>query len=49
MDMGMGNVDEEADEVYNNILGEIGLEYMEADPVRMLSDLIDFRTVLKDK
>ena len=27
MDMGLGNVEEEADEVYNNILGEIGLEY----------------------
>ena len=27
MEMGMGDVDEQADEVYNGILGEIGLEY----------------------
>ena len=27
MDMNSGNVDEEADDVYNGILGEIGLEY----------------------
>lgn len=27
MDMGMGNVEEEADDIYNGILGEIGLEY----------------------
>jgi len=33
MDMGMGNVEEEADNVYEGILGEIGLEYSEADPV----------------
>ncbi len=33
MDMGMDNVDEEADDVYNGILGEIGLEYSEKDPV----------------
>jgi hypothetical protein len=33
MDMGMNNVDDEADEVYNGILGEIGVEYLEADPV----------------
>ena len=32
MDMGLGNVDEEADDIYNNILGEIGLEYEIADP-----------------
>ena len=32
MDMGLGNVEEEADEVYNNILGEIGLEYQIEDP-----------------
>jgi hypothetical protein len=30
MEMGMGeNVDEQADDVYNGILGEIGLEYIE--------------------
>lgn len=29
----MGNVDEEADDVYNGILGEIGMEYLENDPV----------------
>ena len=27
MDMNMGDVEEEADDVYNGILGEIGLEY----------------------
>jgi len=31
MDMNSGAVDEEADDVYNGILGEIGLEYVEAD------------------
>lgn len=31
--MGMDNVDEQADDVYNGILGEIGLEYSEMDPV----------------
>jgi hypothetical protein len=29
MEMGMGDVDEQADDVYNGILGEIGLEYVE--------------------
>ena len=34
MDMGMGaNVDEEADNVYEGILGEIGLDYVSSDPV----------------
>jgi hypothetical protein len=38
MDMGMGeNVDEQADDIYNGILGEIGLEYMENDPVSLLT------------
>ena len=27
MDMGLDNVDEQADEIYNGILGEIGLDY----------------------
>ena len=27
MEMGMDNVDEQADDVYNGILGEIGLDY----------------------
>jgi hypothetical protein len=35
MDMNMGDVEEEADDVYNGILGEIGLEYSEADPNRV--------------
>ena len=35
MDMAQGNVDEEADEVYNGILGEIGLEYQIQDPTRL--------------
>ncbi len=34
MDMNAGEEEEEeADDVYNNILGEIGLEYIENDPV----------------
>ena len=32
MEMGMDNVDEQADDIYNGILGEIGLEYQMADP-----------------
>ena len=36
MEMGMGNVDDEADEIYNGILGEIGIEYLENDPVSLL-------------
>ena len=37
MDMAMGNadMDEQADDVYNGILGEIGLEYMESDPTKI--------------
>ena len=31
--MGTENVDEQADDIYNGILGEIGLEYIENDPV----------------
>jgi hypothetical protein len=34
MEMGMDNVDEQADDVYNGILGEIGLEYQISDPTR---------------
>ena len=34
--MGMDNVEEEADDIYTGILGEIGLEYMESDPVSVL-------------
>jgi hypothetical protein len=34
MEMGMDNVEEQADDVYNNILGEIGLEYQITDSVR---------------
>ena len=33
MDMNMGDVDEQADEVYEGILGEIGLDYSESNPV----------------
>lgn len=36
MEMGMDNVDEQADDVYNGILGEIGLEYQMQDGVRNL-------------
>jgi hypothetical protein len=35
MEMNMGDVDEQADDVYNGILGEIGLEYLENDPTRI--------------
>ena len=35
MEMGMDNVDEQADDIYNGILGEIGLEYQMQDPTRM--------------
>jgi charged multivesicular body protein 2A len=35
MEMGMDNVDEQADDIYNGILGEIGLEYQMADPTRV--------------
>ena len=37
MDMAMGSadVDEQAQDVYEGILGEIGLEYMEADPTKI--------------
>ena len=35
MDMGMADVDEQADEIYNGILGEIGLDYQIADPTRV--------------
>ena len=38
MDMNMGDVDEQADEVYEGILGEIGLEYKEGDAVRLSID-----------
>ena len=34
MELGMDNVDEQADDIYNGILGEIGLEYQMADPSR---------------
>ena len=33
MDMNADNVDEQADDVYSGILGEIGLEYTITDPV----------------
>jgi len=35
MEMGMGDVDEQADDIYNGILGEIGLEYEISDPTRV--------------
>lgn len=33
MDMAGGDVDEQADDVYNGILADIGLEYTLQDPV----------------
>ena len=36
MDMNAENVDEQADDIYQGILGEIGLEYQVADPVTFL-------------
>jgi len=35
MDMNAGDVEEEADDVYNGILGEIGIDYMDKDNVRI--------------
>lgn len=35
MEMNGENVDEQADDVYNGILGEIGIDYTLADPVRI--------------
>ena len=32
MEMGMDSVEDQADDVYNGILGEIGLEYQVNDP-----------------
>lgn len=37
MEMGMDNVDEQADDIYNGILGEIGLEYSLNDSVFIYS------------
>ena len=38
MDMGMENVDEQADDIYEGILGEIGLEYQVNDAVSILDN-----------
>jgi hypothetical protein len=35
MDMAMDNVEDDADKIYEGILGEIGLEYSLDDPVRI--------------
>ena len=35
MEMGIDNVDEQADDIYNGILGEIGLEYQISDPTSL--------------
>jgi hypothetical protein len=42
MEMGTENVDEQADDIYEGILGEIGLEYIENDPVGVYSYVIHF-------
>ena len=39
MEMGMDNVDEQADDIYNGILGEIGLEYELNDTVNIIDSL----------
>lgn len=39
MDMAGENVDEQADDVYNGILGEVGLEYTLTDTVRNVDRL----------
>ena len=43
MDMGMDNVDEQAEDIYNGILGEIGLEYQEQDPTRVKGAVVKFK------
>ena len=35
MEMGMDNVDEQADDIYNGIMGDIGLEYQIQDHTRV--------------
>ena len=37
MEMNAENVDDQADDIYNGILGEIGLEYQVNDPVTALT------------
>ncbi len=49
MDMNMGDVEEEADDVYNGILGEIGLEYSEADPTRVKPKVVGSRVQEENK
>ncbi|CDW81444.1 snf7 family protein [Stylonychia lemnae] len=49
MEMGMGDVDEQADDVYNNILDEIGLEYSESDPQRAKGAIPKKRAVEEEK
>ena len=49
MEMGQSaEVDDQADEIYNGILGEIGLEYQIQDPVLIIISNI-IQTVLKGK
>ena len=43
----MDNVEEEADDIYNGILGEIGLEYQMQDPVSLNSRIMLFQTRIK--
>jgi hypothetical protein len=46
MDMAMDNVEEDADHLYENILGEIGLEYSLDDPVSYPLSLFLLRSEL---
>ena len=39
----MEDVDEQADDIYNGILGEIGLEYVENDPVSYILLIIKIK------
>ena len=49
MEMGMDNVDEQADDIYNGILGEIGLEYQMADPTRVKPAVVKKKEEVKEE
>ena len=49
MEMGMDNVDEQADDIYNGILGEIGLEYQIQDPTRVKAAVVKKKEEVKEE
>ena len=49
MEMGMDNVDEQADDIYNGILGEIGLEYQIQDPTRVKPAVVKKKEEVKEE